>query len=194
MTGRMPYATPEAKRVIPTPPMSASCVRWSVLQLRNSLEKCKSTDSLYRFSVTIKCMGSLHEKKNWTAAGVLFLALAGLVMWDGQNLPLSLEQIAAAEERCLESRGRLPPKTFTSEGCTFFPQSDWGSCCIAHDATYWCGGDDTQREKADGDFQSCMTTFSPTAAKIAKAGIFIGGSPWLPTSWRWGYGWYYPER
>lgn len=33
----------------------------------------------------------------------------------------------------------------------------------------------------------------PNVAKLMLAGVRVGGSPYYPTTYRWGYGWPYPR-
>ena len=91
-------------------------------------------------------------------------------------------------------------KPFTSDGCSAFPNGTfqekelWLACCTAHDYTYWQGGTYQERLKADKELQQCVAKVGE--AKIAKlmlAGVRVGGSPYFPTSFRWGYGWPYPR-
>ncbi|KZN70412.1 hypothetical protein [Pseudoalteromonas luteoviolacea] len=89
---------------------------------------------------------------------------------------------------------------FTSDGCSVFPDGTptqkelWLSCCTAHDYAYWKGGTYDDRLNADRELEKCVANVGE--AKIAKlmlAGVRVGGSPYLPTSFRWGYGWPYPR-
>lgn len=89
---------------------------------------------------------------------------------------------------------------FKSDGCSSFPdgtisQSDlWLKCCIEHDIAYWAGGTADQREKADEKLKECVTEVGePEIAQLMLTGVRVGGSPYLPTSFRWGYGWPFPK-
>ncbi len=91
-------------------------------------------------------------------------------------------------------------KPLTIDGCSLFPdgtieqQSLWANCCIRHDISYWQGGTSTEREKADESLRECVLKVGePEIAEIMLAGVRIGGSPYFPTSYRWGYGWPYPR-
>ncbi len=91
-------------------------------------------------------------------------------------------------------------KPFTSDGCSAFPdgtleeQDLWLSCCTAHDFAYWQGGTYKQREKADEVLKQCVAHVGkPLLAKLMLAGVRVGGTPYFPTSFRWGYGWPYPR-
>lgn len=89
-------------------------------------------------------------------------------------------------------------KPFTSDGCSAFPDGTfaqkelWLSCCIAHDYAYWQGGTYDQRLVADKALHQCVAKIGkPKIAKLMLAGVRVGGSPYFPTSYRWGYGWPY---
>ena len=89
---------------------------------------------------------------------------------------------------------RLAP--FQSDGCTSFPDGPredperWCFACDHHDFTYWKGGTFADRLDADRQLKEDIKgTGHPLAASVAFAGVRVGGSPLLPTPWRWGYGW-----
>jgi hypothetical protein len=89
-------------------------------------------------------------------------------------------------------------KPFTTDGCSLFPdgtyeqQSLWMECCIRHDLAYWRGGTHQQRLQADQALQQCVAEVGePEIAKLMLAGVRVGGSPYFPTWYRWGYGWSY---
>jgi len=87
---------------------------------------------------------------------------------------------------------------FTTDGCSDFPDGTpahkelWRKCCVAHDVKYWAGGSYADRFKADLDLRSCVQSVGePVIADLMLAGVRVGGSPWWPTRFRWGYGWPY---
>ena len=89
---------------------------------------------------------------------------------------------------------------FTTDGCSAFPdgtvhqQTLWLDCCIKHDLAYWAGGSYDERRQADQTLNSCVTKAGePEIARLMLAGVRVGGSPYFPTSYRWGYGWSYPR-
>ena len=91
-------------------------------------------------------------------------------------------------------------KPFTTDGCSSFPdgtlahQSLWLQCCIQHDLSYWIGGTREQRLAADQKLEQCVAKVGePDIARLMLAGVRVGGSPYLPTSFRWGYGWSWPR-
>ncbi len=89
-------------------------------------------------------------------------------------------------------------KPFTSDGCSAFPDGTfkqnklWLDCCIQHDVAYWKGGSRDERKQADLKLKQCVAKVGqPEIAKLMLAGVRVGGTPYLPTSFRWGYGWPY---
>jgi uncharacterized membrane protein len=91
-------------------------------------------------------------------------------------------------------------KPFTSDGCSSFPdgtfeqQRLWLSCCIDHDRAYWQGGSYQQRLDTDLALRTCVSSIGePVIAELMLSGVRVGGSPYWPTRFRWGYGWPYPH-
>ena len=91
-------------------------------------------------------------------------------------------------------------KPFTTDGCSAFPdgtldqQSLWIECCIRHDLAYWKGGTYDERLEADHALEKCVAQVGePEIAQLMLAGVRVGGSPYFPTTYRWGYGWPYPR-
>lgn len=89
-------------------------------------------------------------------------------------------------------------KPFTTDGCSAFPDGDnkqnakWISCCIRHDFAYWKGGTYEQRELADYQLQQCVEDIGEkNISLLMHVGVRLGGSPFFPTWYRWGYGWPY---
>jgi len=89
-------------------------------------------------------------------------------------------------------------KPFTSDGCSAFPdgtleqQDLWLQCCVEHDRAYWQGGTYQQRIDADQRLHICVADVGkPLIAELMLAGVRVGGSPYLPAKFRWGYGWPY---
>ncbi len=89
------------------------------------------------------------------------------------------------------SVNRLKP--FSSDGCSAvadaFLNKNWVNCCIKHDIEYWVGGSENDKDLADKELEKCVgaSTF-PLFGSLFYSGVSLGGSPSLPTSWRWGYG------
>ena len=92
--------------------------------------------------------------------------------------------------------GELAP--FSSDGCSLFPDGIgensalWLSCCADHDLSYWRGGTRAERRVADDALEQCVAAKGyPKVAALMSVGVFVGGTPFLPTPFRWGYGWPY---
>ena len=91
-------------------------------------------------------------------------------------------------------------KPFTSDGCSSFPngtfqqQELWLACCQKHDFDYWKGGTYKERLNSDKALSRCVSKVGePEIALLMLAGVRVGGTPFLPTKFRWGYGWPYPR-
>ncbi len=91
-------------------------------------------------------------------------------------------------------------KPFVSDGCSLYPEgplgrSDvWRTPCVTHDRSYWQGG--TWRERLEADWRFCREVAAcshPVDGLAMFLGVRFGGTPYLPTRWRWGYGWDYPR-
>jgi hypothetical protein len=92
--------------------------------------------------------------------------------------------------------GQKVIKAFATDGCSDFPEGTpsnknlWHRCCIAHDLKYWAGGTADERLQADMELRACVKSVGePAIAELMLAGVRVGGSPWWPSSFRWGYGW-----
>jgi len=101
---------------------------------------------------------------------------------------------------CVMSSNANELKPFTSDGCSLFPdgtveqQELWLTCCVAHDFDYWQGGSAIQRKESDERLKQCVKEVGePIIANMMLAGVRVGGSPHIPTPFRWGYGWPYPR-
>lgn len=91
-------------------------------------------------------------------------------------------------------------KPFATDGCSSFPdgtaarQDLWRECCVTHDLAYWRGGTYAERQAADLVLRDCVNKVGePEIAELMYHGVRAGGTPHLPTSYRWGYGWPYPR-
>jgi hypothetical protein len=99
-----------------------------------------------------------------------------------------------ANNYCTGQHSALPEREFVTDGCSMFPDSDWVECCVSHDIAYWCGGSASERKAADRELGSCVaTTDHPTLGWWMGKGVRVGGVPWAPTPWRWGYGSDWPK-
>lgn len=88
---------------------------------------------------------------------------------------------------------------FRTDGCSLFPDGDaespqrWSACCVTHDLAYWRGGTAQERRSADRALRHCVLARSgrPGLAEAMYRGVRVGGTPLMPTAFRWGYGWGY---
>jgi len=106
---------------------------------------------------------------------------------------LEIEQLAITECRG-SHHGQQPPFSFTTDGCSLWPDSVWVRCCVIHDRAYWCGGSFRERMEADRQLRICVADSGHSVvAFLMRAGVLVGGTQYLPTPFRWGYGWRYPS-
>ena len=104
---------------------------------------------------------------------------------------------ARASASCARARadGVLPPRSFTTDGCSLWPDSGWRECCIEHDVAYWCGGEASARKRADRSLRECVAAGGhESAAAWMYYAVRFSGHPLWPFTWRWGYGWDWPGR
>jgi len=88
----------------------------------------------------------------------------------------------------------LPPKPFDSDGCSLWWNGDWVDCCVDHDFGYWMGGTCKERSEFDLRLKDCVAAKGhPFMADAMYLGVRVGGVWWLPTPFRWGFGWEYPQ-
>lgn len=92
----------------------------------------------------------------------------------------------------------LQLQPFISDGCSMFPNGTledhklWLTCCQKHDYDYWKGGTEAERQASDQALRQCVVAVGePRIAQLMLTGVRLGGSPYLPTQFRWGYGWRY---
>ena len=89
-------------------------------------------------------------------------------------------------------------RNFTSDACSMFPEGIgdnkqlWCHCCFEHDKVYWRGGNSKERKQADKELKACVKKAkNRNVARLMMAGVRVGGTPYFPTKFRWGYGWPY---
>ncbi|BFM09404.1 hypothetical protein GCM10025791_31580 [Halioxenophilus aromaticivorans] len=96
----------------------------------------------------------------------------------------------------ITSASELTP--FTTDGCSMFPNGDsankvkWMRCCTQHDYAYWKGGTEDDRFRADEALKQCVADLGESEiSMLMHLGVRLGGEPYFPTWYRWGYGWPY---
>lgn len=104
----------------------------------------------------------------------------------------SIFSIGAFAQENTKSAIETVPADFQSDGCSLFPDGDYFDCCVEHDKAYYFGGSWKQRWRADKKLYKCVAAKKgfkyKLLAPVMWAGVRIGGVPWLPTSFRWGFG------
>lgn len=112
---------------------------------------------------------------------ISFLILTFLIGW--YVIAYSFYDIAVDDQK----------KEFVSDGCTLFRRDDLHQCCVVHDRAYWEGGSSISRRNADLKFKECVQGISQNT--MLSQGMYVavrlGGSPYIKTPWRWGFGWEY---
>jgi hypothetical protein len=83
------------------------------------------------------------------------------------------------------------PSGKKSDGCTLIADGDIHDCCVAHDQEYFRGGTRKERRASDKKLYECVCRkggWNRVFAPFIWLGVRIGGLPFLPTSFRWGFG------
>ncbi|MBY0472402.1 hypothetical protein K2X30_14650 [bacterium] len=105
--------------------------------------------------------------------------------------------IAVSTSAFAQDRDSCPLNPFTTDGCSMFWEGTsaepnlWLNCCIDHDYAYWKGGTKKERRQADVKLSDCIEqkTHDPLLSNAVFAAVRFAASPYLSTSFRWGYGW-----
>lgn len=72
------------------------------------------------------------------------------------------------------------------------PLPPWEKACEAHDHKYHPGGTYVDRVNADiGLMKDVLELGYPRLAVLMFVGVRIGGGPYVPRGWRWGYAYKY---
>ncbi len=84
------------------------------------------------------------------------------------------------------------PADFKGDGCTLFPDFNYGDCCFEHDKDYFRGGSAKERRKSDLRLYRCVRSKkgfgNKLVAPLMLAGVRVFGVSFLPTPFRWGFG------
>jgi hypothetical protein len=106
--------------------------------------------------------------------------------------PDAAQQIErAAADWCAEREypGGKPALPFRFDGCSWWPDGDYGDCCQTHDYAYWCGGAADARALADDELRACVAEKRGAVyGRLMWLGVRAGGHPVVPLYFRWGYG------
>jgi hypothetical protein len=109
-----------------------------------------------------------------------------------------LEERAARECAARGVAAGRPTERFRTDGCSMWPDGmatgeSWQACCVEHDIAYWCGGTVAMRRAADDELERCVgDAYQDWMGSLMKPGVRVGGAPWIPAYWRWGYGHTFP--
>lgn len=96
----------------------------------------------------------------------------------------------------MKAAASLPPpyKDGCSGGMSWFHRNvlreipAWESCCDAHDKLYGPGGTSDMRLAADQALYACVKDSGhPWTAGVMWAFVRVGGQPFFPFGWRWGF-------
>lgn len=124
---------------------------------------------------------------------ILFSAVLLFIFWDQSYTPneAALETArATAASHCAIADLPTPDVSFSTDACSFWPNSmagrDWGACCVAHDAAYWCGGTAEMKAEADRVLRECIETIQPGMGYATWAAFKATHHSYLPLPWRWG--------
>jgi len=84
------------------------------------------------------------------------------------------------------------PADYKSDGCSLFPDRNYGQCCVEHDKDYFKGGSWKQRWQSDNRLYKCVRRTkgwqNKFIAPVMWMGVRVFGVSFLPTSFRWGFG------
>ena len=83
------------------------------------------------------------------------------------------------------------PADFVHDGCSLFPDWNYGHCCKIHDDAYFFGGSWQERIKSDAQLSHCVQElwgFHTILWPVMFAWVRVWGAPTFPTSYRWGFG------
>ena len=65
----------------------------------------------------------------------------------------------------------------------------WHEDCVEHDYAYWSGGSAEDRKFADQVLRDKVTERGYSfIANCMYYAVRVGGVPWMPLPWRWGFG------
>ena len=84
---------------------------------------------------------------------------------------------------------RLLPDNYVSDQCSWFPDGNYGDCCVEHDKDYFFGGTMGDRRASDKRLVQCVKGKGHGfLSKVMWLGVRVGGMAFLPSSFRWGFG------
>ena len=85
----------------------------------------------------------------------------------------------------------LPPREFTTDGCSLWLNgifgNDFTDVCIEHDIEYWKGGSPEDRKVADTKLRDRVNEKVPLMGDIMYIGVRVFGFPNPFVPWGWGF-------
>jgi len=99
--------------------------------------------------------------------------------------------IAGSNAMAQMSSDDILPSGQKSDGCTLIAEGKIHDCCVAHDKEYFRGGTRKERRSSDKRLYECVCKKGGRDRVFAPfiwLGVRIGGLPFLPTKFRWGFG------
>ncbi len=85
----------------------------------------------------------MNRKILW---GLVLILVIVLIYLDQSFEPQNIEELRKIANSKAEI---LPPKAFTTDGCSMWPNSRFTDICIQHNIMYWKGGTSKERKIAD---------------------------------------------
>ena len=118
-----------------------------------------------------------------------FVAISLFFILFSINVPSQVKPLSAPVE---------PPADFKGDGCTAFPDGDWGDCCFEHDKAYFRGGSAKERRAADQKLYQCVKAKNgfrhQLIAPIMYLGVRVAGMELLQAPFSWGFGQQKPKK
>lgn len=135
----------------------------------------------------------------------LTVAVALAVAWAASYaIPVPAIEVAMPPGLQAEADALVPqpPRRFATDGCSggfswawrivFREPPRFEGCCVRHDREYWADG--PGRAGADERLQACVAaTGYPATGFVMRAAVRVGGWSCWPRSYRWGYGYPWPQ-
>ena len=104
-------------------------------------------------------------------------------------LALIIASASAASIFGQNSGTRKLPDNYVSDNCSWFPDGNYGDCCVEHDQDYFFGGTWHERRASDKRLVACVRSKGHKyISKIMWIGVRLGGMEFLPSTFRWGFG------
>lgn len=104
-------------------------------------------------------------------------------------LALTIFTVTISTDFAQTPDNRKLPDNYVSDNCSWFPDGDYGDCCVEHDKDYFFGGTWHERRASDKRLVACVRAKGHKyISKMMWIGVRLGGVSFLPSSFRWGFG------